>query len=124
MCFVTDGHAEAYQAVQRKARKNHRCDECRTAIERGATYTNHSGVFDGSWFRFKECAKCVALRQRIHDLEIASGCYEYEAWCPFEELKAAVDEGNYGLLTRDDDGTPINCDRLAHHLYPALSLKD
>ena len=46
-----------------KARKAHRCCECRGTIQPGETYHSHNGVWDGEGATHKVCADCEALRQ-------------------------------------------------------------
>lgn len=47
-----------------KARKRHKCCECRGWIEIGETYHVFSGVWDDP-ATFKTCSDCQALRDRI-----------------------------------------------------------
>ena len=121
MCFVYDDYCEVYHKTIRKARKRHRCACGSHFIEPGEQYHNACGKFDGDWFEMKWCAKCHAVMQRIHDLEIERGCREHESWCSPDDLHEAVRDGDYGLLTRDEDGNPIGCDPLVSHLFPTLA---
>lgn len=43
-----------------KARKSHRCGECRRMIEVGEHYSYTSGLYDGSWSEFHQCEQCAA----------------------------------------------------------------
>lgn len=45
------------------ARKNHECDQCYRVIQPGETYTRGSGMYEGSWFTWRECAHCHQLLQ-------------------------------------------------------------
>jgi hypothetical protein len=43
----------------RKARKLHRCGECRRVIEPGELYSYATGVNDGSFWSAKQCQHCA-----------------------------------------------------------------
>lgn len=43
---------------QRKARKEHKCCECRSIIRVGEIYSYSHGVWDGSGASFKQCMSC------------------------------------------------------------------
>ncbi len=45
-----------------KARKPHKCYECRGGIPSGETYEKIAGVWDGEFSEFKTCARCSELR--------------------------------------------------------------
>lgn len=55
-------YPQAYDHITRKARKDHRCCECRGLITKGETYEYHSGVWDGRPDSFKICSDCNVLR--------------------------------------------------------------
>lgn len=63
-----------------KARKQHKCCECRGRIQLGETYERASGIWDGEPMRFKTCCDCAALRAEVNE--------EADPWdlCPFEAL--------------------------------------
>lgn len=63
---------KAYRQVIRKARKQHRCYECRGLIEKGEEYHYHSGIWDDP-AAFKVCSDCEQLRE---DLDKGSDIYE------------------------------------------------
>lgn len=52
---------------RRVARKAHTCEECRRTIPAGATYHYITGLFDGSWWSVKLCARCDRAWDRAHD---------------------------------------------------------
>src|SRR6478609_8839022 len=59
MCDVDfDGYNDFTCEVKRKARKQHRCEECRKFIEKGEFYTHHSSKYDGVLSSHKTCARC------------------------------------------------------------------
>lgn len=62
MCDI----AEVYEIEKRKARKDHRCEECRGTIKAGEIYCFHHGVFDGSGFSNKICVDCDAIRDEMN----------------------------------------------------------
>lgn len=47
----------------RKARKEHRCYECRTTIKRGERYEETTGIWDGDPHRYRTCLDCVSVRK-------------------------------------------------------------
>jgi hypothetical protein len=54
--------AEFYSATIRKARKQHKCFECRGFIEPGEQFEYVAGCWDGNFDYFKTCCRCVDLR--------------------------------------------------------------
>lgn len=60
-----------YAEEKRKARKEHKCFECRKIINKGDTYYHHSGCWDGSFSHYKYCERCNKDR---HDLADDDGC--------------------------------------------------
>lgn len=55
----------AYICKTVKARKDHRCFECRGTIKKGETYHRHSGIWDDGPQRFKVCEDCDNLRNEV-----------------------------------------------------------
>lgn len=51
-----------YHMKPRRARKEHRCCECRGKILKGESYNYHSGVWDSQGRSFKVCVDCDLLR--------------------------------------------------------------
>lgn len=52
--LLTDTH--------RKANKKHNCDECGRVINKGETYLNRKGLWEGdSWVIIKLCPECEKL---------------------------------------------------------------
>lgn len=64
MCRI-DGaeRAEVHSGHQRKARKLHKCSECRRQINVGETYQYDFTVFEGSPDTYKTCQHCCVLRE-------------------------------------------------------------
>lgn len=99
MCFDYDGTCDIYDHTQPKARKEYRCGECGRTIARGEQYHRAEGLYDGKWFTEIWCSRCEAVRQKIHDHEIAEGCTGAEAWPPHGGLREALLESDgYGLV--------------------------
>jgi len=49
-----------------KARKDHRCCECRQTIKKGEEYERFSGLWeDGGWGVFKTCLPCSRMRDDL-----------------------------------------------------------
>ena len=54
-----------YSLLTPKARKRHKCGECRGFIEPGEKYQLLKGLWDGSWGDYKTCLDCVELRSEV-----------------------------------------------------------
>lgn len=46
----------------KRARKAHRCCECRRVIPRGAPYRYETVLFEGRWDSYHTCTLCAAIR--------------------------------------------------------------
>lgn len=88
MCFTGDESPTVFAERIRRARKEHRCRECRETIPAGAIYTAIFGVWDGERAYFKICSACEELRARIAEHEMARGCAEHESVCPYGGLSS------------------------------------
>lgn len=55
----------AYVCDKPKARKEHRCCECRGFIRVGENYVKHHGIWDGSPAAYKVCEDCESLRAEV-----------------------------------------------------------
>lgn len=58
-----------------RARKDHRCCECRGTIRAGETYHIITGIWDGRGLTFKTCPECMALRKVFEDEATDPGEY-------------------------------------------------
>lgn len=56
-----DGYVEFYSSCLRKAKKEHRCEECRSTIRVGEIYEYASGKQSGDFWDAKTCSTCLAL---------------------------------------------------------------
>ena len=45
-----------------RARKQHRCCECRISIKAGETYSRVEGLWDGQFSTYKTCTPCAEFR--------------------------------------------------------------
>lgn len=60
--MMCDG-PQAFNSVTRKARKHHKCCECREIINVGDQYQYSSGVWDGQGASFKQCLDCLQIME-------------------------------------------------------------
>jgi hypothetical protein len=123
MCFYdddSDGYCDIWRETNPTARKPHRCYECRGTINPGEAYKRVDYVHRSEAGSYKTCRRCEAVRQRIHEVEIARGCRDHESWCPTGQLQEAIwNEGDhYGLMVRDEEGDADHVDPLVAHLFP------
>lgn len=58
MCDCSDG-PEFFEWSRPKARKEHRCCECKRTIRVGETYERASGKWDGDFRTFATCKDCL-----------------------------------------------------------------
>lgn len=59
---------QAFSQTTRRARKRHRCCECRGWIEAGEKYEYASGIWDGEPNDYKTCFGCAQLRKELGKL--------------------------------------------------------
>lgn len=65
-CEPTEGEpCDLWSSSWRKARKPHKCGECREEIKPGERYRYTFILFEGDASDFKECAFCAGERDRI-----------------------------------------------------------
>lgn len=57
---------DVYDHYERKARKQHRCCECRGTINAGERYHDHRGIWNGEPGQFKICVDCEELRNEVY----------------------------------------------------------
>lgn len=63
--FATMEMPSVYACDERKARKDHKCCECRGIISKGEVYFYHHGIWDGQAESFKICSDCEVLKTEI-----------------------------------------------------------
>ena len=56
-----DGYWSFYSSQRRKAKREHRCDECRATIQPGEIYEYAAGKQEGEMWSSKTCAACLEL---------------------------------------------------------------
>ena len=61
MCSCDGNGPSASWESRPKAKKRHKCSECRGWIEPGEVYWNVRGIWDGGPSTYKVCADCDAL---------------------------------------------------------------
>jgi hypothetical protein len=69
-CDAYDSPA-VFEEVTRRARKRHRCGECRGLIEPGTAYHESRGLWDGQWSTHKTCGSCFVIANTLLD------CYAF-----------------------------------------------
>lgn len=73
-----------------KARKQHKCSECRGIIEPGTEYENVRGLWDGDFQAYKTYSDCMSLRKEF----FSRGYFLGTIWGDFREF---VDEVGAGI---------------------------
>jgi hypothetical protein len=76
-----------------KARKPHRCNECRRVIAVGEKYHVDRYVFDGSMTAHKTCAHCMVAREWL-----AKECGGWVFGSVEEDLDEHLDSHGFGLM--------------------------
>jgi hypothetical protein len=72
MCDCSDFDAPAvYEEVTRRARKQHRCGECRGLIKPGERYEEIRCLWEGQWSAHKTCVTCSVIGRTL------LGCYGF-----------------------------------------------
>ena len=64
-CYCDYEPVDFYERSQRRARKEHRCLECRKAIRVGEVYEYVASKFEGELLCYKTCPRCLAVRQYV-----------------------------------------------------------
>ena len=103
MCYYYDDFADIWEESHPKARKQHKCIECRLPIFSGETYLSIKSLYDGSWTQDKLCSGCELYRNAISEKEIESGCKVHESYPPLGQLDETMYEGIY-WYRRNRDG--------------------
>jgi hypothetical protein len=63
-CSVYDSESpELYFDKVVKARKEHKCCECREPIKKGDSYEYVKTLYDGYWDTYKTCIPCTRIRR-------------------------------------------------------------
>jgi hypothetical protein len=63
-CSVHDyDSAQLYIDKIVKARKEHKCCECREPIKKGEKYESVKMLYEGDWSAYKTCISCLRIRR-------------------------------------------------------------
>lgn len=61
-CSVdNDWDTPIYNKKEMKARKNHKCYECKDTIEKGKIYFRIKSLSEGEWWNFPICKTCNSI---------------------------------------------------------------
>lgn len=60
-----DDGADVADVTIRRARKSHRCEECRETIAVGQSYEHTSMLYEGTWERYRTCLPCAEIRNAL-----------------------------------------------------------
>lgn len=88
-CDSSDG-PDAWQETTRKARKPHRCYECRKTIQPGEVYSYVSGIWEAP-DSFHFCLGCRLL-SRAHDIAERVLDPQSECFAPYGQLRSTIRE--------------------------------
>ena len=92
-----DGTPEFSHISTPKARKDHKCLECRRAIRRGSQYERTSGKFDGNIYSDAVCLECAEIRDAFY---CGEGAYIVgDLWEQMGECFPALTTGCFDRLT-------------------------
>lgn len=99
MCDCDDNSPKVCGQMTRRARKPHRCSECRRTIAKGETYQETSGLWDGGWETFRWCIHCVESC-KIINTSLKDFCFCYGSlW----EATTNVGSDSYNWIDRHYD---------------------
>lgn len=110
-----------YSRLNPKARKPHRCCECRGVIPKGERYFKHLCCYRGDgWFTFKNCFVCEEIRESFDE------GYRRRAPINFYELYEAVESRGGPLYVRfmtnkHSRGKPMIEDQMERVMEEALA---
>lgn len=67
ICIDISESCELLSRNRRKARKEHRCVECKCVIQPGDTYEVDVTLFEGDFTAYKTCLTCVRVRESLFE---------------------------------------------------------
>lgn len=76
-CYCDYEPWDFYQSTDRKARKSHRCDECRRTITAGENYEYTFAIFQGDPTNARTCSHCKSLREYV-TANVPCFCWQHE----------------------------------------------
>lgn len=71
MCDCNYDRPKVFKEIPRRARKRHRCGECRGLIRPGHHYWETRGLWDGQWRTHRTCGACFVVGNDLLD------CYAF-----------------------------------------------
>lgn len=90
-----------YSAINRVARKEHKCCECKTPIHRGEKYVECTGKWEGDVETFRQHVDCCAACMRIRDVYMGGEeCVPFGALMEtyFNEREGRVKDAEFRVL--------------------------
>ena len=91
-CACDYNAPSAYSRTMPRARKRHKCCECRGGILPGEQYERVFGVWDGDWNTFITCARCIDIRTWTKN-NVPCLCWCHEQI--IEDCREAITEAQY-----------------------------
>lgn len=97
MCAIDNADVVTtfYHSEKRKAKKEHKCDECLRTIHSGEIYTNTFMVCEGSAATFHSCAHC-----EIAESWLITNCGGYLSGGVYEDIEEHVHEYAHPSIRR------------------------
>lgn len=87
MCMTDYDPPEFYSAGIRKARKEHKCEECGRVIQPGEPYQYVSGKWDGDLNFFKTCQHCEVTQKWL-----VENCHGFMHSMTEEDIREHADD--------------------------------
>lgn len=107
-CYCDFEPADVYTTEERKARREHRCSECRGVIRKGERYQRASMAYEGRWSSYKTCPDCLFVIYEVGRTFFK----ECNGWCHLHE---GVIEGLEDLIIWNPEARRIG------HMFNACS---
>ncbi len=87
-CYCDEGELPSVSTTAwRKARKAHRCCECKDPILPGERYEYTTCLCDGRWETYRTCEDCVDTRAKVYDLYGFQPAFGSAACCLVQALR-------------------------------------
>ena len=91
-CICDYDPPDVYHPSTRRARKQHKCDECAGHVEPGERYEHVFGVWEGSASTWRTCERCHDIRQWVKN-NVPCLCWAHGS--TIEDCKAAVEDAAF-----------------------------
>lgn len=85
-------YADCIEQDMRKARKPHKCSECRRDIQPGEEYEYFKGKCDGEIFVNKTCPDCLSIRTAMFCGSYVFGAMKDDLWTHVSDFDGKIDE--------------------------------